>query len=257
MTAKRRAARARAWLRPLVDALRLPLRWLARQEGFALLTAFGVVLALSGFIELAEEMREGEMHQFDEWILRLVRRPDNPALLIGPRWLAEAVTDFTALGGTAVLTTVLLCAIGYLALLNRYGAATLVVVASVGGGLLSVGLKQVFARGRPDIVPHLVTVEGLSFPSGHSMAAAVIYLTLGALLARFAARRRLRIYVIAISLGLTFLIGITRVCLGVHYPTDVLAGWAAGLGWALLCWLVARYLQYRGTVEAPGSSGAR
>jgi len=255
MTASRRhAARARALLRPLLGALRLPLRWLARQEAFVLLTAFGVVLAVSGFIELAEEMREGEMHQFDEWILRLARRTDDPALMIGPRWLAEAVTDFTALGGTAVLTTVLFCAIGYLALLNRYGAAALVVVASAGGGLLSVGLKQVFARGRPDIVPHLVTVEGLSFPSGHSMAAAVIYLTLGALLARFAARRRLRIYVVAISLGLTFLIGITRVCLGVHYPTDVLAGWAAGLGWALLCWLVARYLQYRGTVETPGSA---
>jgi undecaprenyl-diphosphatase len=257
MTARRRADRARALLRPLLHALRLPVRWLARQEAFVLLTAFGAVLAVSGFIELAEEMREGDMHEFDEWILRLVRRTDNPALLIGPRWVAEAVTDFTALGGTSILTTVLLCAVGYLALLNRYGAATLVVVASAGGGLLSIGLKQVFARDRPDIVPHLVTVEGLSFPSGHSMAAAVIYLTLGALLARFAARRRLRIYVIAISLGLTILIGITRVCLGVHYPTDVLAGWAAGLGWALLCWLVARYLQYRGTVEAPGSSGTR
>ena len=81
--------------------------------------------------------------------------------------------------------------------------------------------------GRPDVVPHLVTVVGLSFPSGHSMAVVVIYLTLGALLARFAARRRIRVYVIAISLSLTFRISITRVCLGVHYPTDVLAGWAA------------------------------
>ncbi len=130
-------------------------------------------------------------------------------------------------------------------------------VAAAGGGLLSVALKQVFARTRPDIVPHLVTVEGLSFPSGHSMAAAVIYLTLGALLARFAARRRIRVYVIAVSLGLTLLIGITRVCLGVHYPTDVLAGWAAGLGWALLCWLVARYLQHRGAVESPAASETR
>ena len=130
-------------------------------------------------------------------------------------------------------------------------------VAATGGGLLSVALKQIFARSRPDVVPHLVTVEGLSFPSGHSMAAAVIYLTLGALMARFAARRRIRVYVIAISLGLTGFIGITRVCLGVHYPTDVLAGWAAGLGWALICWIVARYLQYRGAVESPGAAGAR
>ena len=84
----------------------------------------------------------------------------------------------------------------------------------------------------------------------------MIYLTLGALLARFAARRRVRVYVVGVSLLLTFLIGITRVCLGVHYPSDVLAGWSAGLGWALLCWLVARYLQYRGAVEAPGSHKA-
>jgi undecaprenyl-diphosphatase len=257
MTAKRRASGVRGLLRPVVHAGRLPLGWLARQEAAVLLTAFVVIFALFGFLELAEEMREGEMQRFDEWLLRLVRRTDNPALLIGPRWVAEAVTDFTALGGSAVLTTVLLCAVGYLALQHRYGGAALVIVASAGGGLLSVGLKQIFARDRPNIVPHLVTVEGLSFPSGHSMAAAVIYLTLGALLARFAARRRVRVYVIAISLGLTFLIGLTRVCLGVHYPTDVLAGWTVGLAWALVCWLVARYLQYQGAVEAPGASGAR
>jgi undecaprenyl-diphosphatase len=256
LTARRRASSVRSLVRPLHDAARRSLGWLARQEGIVLLTAFVIVLAVYGFIELAEEIHEGEMHLFDEWLLRLVRRTDNPALLIGPRWVAEAVTDFTALGGTAILTTVLLCAIGYLALLHRYGAAAFVLVAATGGGLLSVALKQVFARNRPDVVPHLVTVEGLSFPSGHSMAAAVIYLTLGALMARFAARRRIRVYVMAISLGLTGFIGITRVCLGVHYPTDVLAGWAAGLGWALLCWLVARYLQYRGAVESPGSAGA-
>ena len=257
MTAKRRAATVRSLIQPVRAAARLPLGWLARQEAIVLLTAFAVVLAIYGFIELADEIREGEMRLFDEWVLRAVRRADDPALLIGPRWLAEAVTDFTALGGTAILTTVLVCSVGYLVLLHRYGAAAFVLVAATGGGLLSLALKQLFARIRPDVVPHLVKVEGLSFPSGHSMAAAVIYLTLGALMARFAARRRIRVYVIAISLGLTGFIGITRVCLGVHYPSDVLAGWAAGLGWALVCWIVARYLQYRGAVESPGPPGAR
>jgi undecaprenyl-diphosphatase len=257
MTPKRGAARARVLLRALLDVLRLPLRWLARQEAFVLLTAFGIVVALLGFIELAEEMREGEMRHFDEWLLRLLRRENDLAVPIGPPWLSGAVTDITALGGTAVLLLVILVTIGYLALQHRYGPTALVIIASAGGGLFNVALKQVFARTRPDIVPHLVLVEGHSFPSGHSMAAAVIYLTLGALLARFAARRRVRIYVIGISLALTALIGITRVYLGVHYPSDVLAGWAAGLAWALLCWLAARYLQYRGAVEAPGSSAAR
>jgi undecaprenyl-diphosphatase len=233
------------------------MRWLARQEAVVLLTAFWIVLALYGFAKLAAEMREGDMRHFDEWLLRSLRREHDLAVPTGPLWLSEAVTDITALGGTAVLLAVSLAAIGYLALQHRYGATVLVIVASAGGGLLSGALKQVFARTRPDIVPHLVRVEGHSFPSGHSMAAAVIYLTLGALLARFAARRRIRVYIVGISLLLTVLIGITRVYLGVHYPSDVLAGWALGLAWALLCWLAARYLQYRGAVEAPGSSAPR
>jgi undecaprenyl-diphosphatase len=81
------------------------------------------------------------------------------------------------------------------------------------------------------------------------MLAAVVYLTLGALLARVAERRRVRTYFIAAAFLLTGLVGGSRVYLGVHYPTDVLAGWALGLAWALLCWLIARYLQSRGKVE--------
>lgn len=257
MTAPGPAPRIRIVFRPSFKALRLPLRWLARQEAVVLLAAFGVVLTLFAFIKTAEEMLEGDMRHFDEWLLRLLRREDNPAVPLGPAWLAEAATDITALGGTTVLVFVLLCAIGYLALERRYGAGALLLVASAGGGLLSSALKQVFARDRPDVVPHLVSVGSLSFPSGHSMLAAVIYLTLGALLARFAARRRTRTYCIAVSLLLTFLVGLTRLYLGVHYPSDVLAGWSAGLAWALLCWLVARYLQHRGTVEAPGSQRTR
>jgi undecaprenyl-diphosphatase len=222
-----------------------------------LVTALVMVVALYGFIEVVEEMRQGDMRDFDASVLRLMRSPDDPRVPLGPAWLPEVMTELTALGGTAVILVVLLFAIGYLALEGKYGAAALVIVAAAGGGLLSVGLKQVFARGRPDIVPHLITVHSLSFPSGHSMATAVIYLTLGALLARFSLRRRSRIYVVGLALAVTAIVGITRVYLGVHYPSDVLAGWAAGLGWALLCWLVARYLQYRGTVEVPGRPPAR
>ena len=233
---------------PLHAAFHPPLRWLARQEAVVLLTALVIVVALYGFIEIAEEMRSGDMRHFDESVLRALRHPDNPRVPIGPGWLPEMMTEVTALGGTAVILVVLLFAVGYLALEGRYGAAVLVVVASAGGGFLSVALKQLFGRGRPDVVPHLITVQSLSFPSGHSMATAVIYLTLGALLARFAIRRRSRIYVVGLALTVTFLVGITRIYLGVHFPSDVLAGWAAGLAWALVCWLVARYLQSRGAV---------
>jgi undecaprenyl-diphosphatase len=246
-----------ATLLQYLEALQLPYRWLLRQEAFVLVTAFAIVLALFGFIELTGELREGEMRSFDEWALHLPRRGDDPARLIGPSWLTESVTDITALGSPTVLGVVLLAATGYLVLQHRYDAAALVVIASAGGGALSVGLKQLFGRGRPDVVPRLVQVNSLSFPSGHSMVALVIYLTLGALLARFTTRRRVRVYLIANALSLTFLIGVTRICLGVHYPTDVLAGWSAGLAWALLCWLVARYLQYRGAVEAPVSQKAK
>jgi undecaprenyl-diphosphatase len=128
----------------------------------------------------------------------------------------------------------------------------LVAIAASTGGGLSTLMKVLFARERPDIVPHLSIATSPSFPSGHSMLAAVIYLTLGALLARFARRRRLRAYVLAVALLLTVLVGSSRVYLGVHYPSDVLGGWMAGLGWALLCWLAARYLQSRGAVEPPG-----
>jgi len=259
MTTRSHRARAHALkgVRPLLGAARRPLGWLARQEALVLVTAFFIVLAVYGFIELATEMREGEMRDFDEWFLRLLRRDIDPAIPIGPAWLPPMMMDITALGGVTILALVTLIAAGYLVLMHRYGATALVIVASLGGGLLSEVLKRGFGRARPVVVPHLIVVQSLSFPSGHSMAAAVIYLTLGALLARFAARRRIRIYVLGISFGLTFLVGITRVYLGVHYPTDVLAGWAAGLAWALVCWLVARYLQYRGAVEQPGKPSPR
>jgi undecaprenyl-diphosphatase len=117
--------------------------------------------------------------------------------------------------------------------------------------LLSTLLKDVFDRPRPSVVPHLSYVATSSFPSGHSLMAAVVYLTLGSLLARLVQSARLKLYFLSVAVVLACLVGMSRVYLGVHYPTDVLAGWAAGLAWAVLCWLLARYLQQRGAVEKP------
>ncbi len=114
---------------------------------------------------------------------------------------------------------------------------------------MSTLLKQLFSRPRPDLVPHESFVYTASFPSGHSMMAAVTYLTLGALLARVQPRRQVKAYLLVLAALVTLLVGISRVYLGVHWPTDVLAGWAAGAIWALLSWLVARWLQRRGQVE--------
>jgi undecaprenyl-diphosphatase len=125
----------------------------------------------------------------------------------------------------------------------------LVLAASAGGLIISSLLKHEFERRRPSVVPHLATVYTSSFPSGHSMMASAVYLTLGALLTRIVPERSAKVYFIAVAILVAILVGLSRVYLGVHYPTDVLAGWTAGSVWALVCWQVARYLQQRGTVE--------
>ena len=232
-------------------AVRRAVRWVTGQEAVVLLAALGIMLSLTVFAKTAAEMREGDLQDFDDGVLRMVRSPDDPSVPIGPTWLIQAAIDVTALGGTTVLALFLTIVVGYLALESRYDAVVVVVIATAGGGLLGEALKWWFARARPQIVPHLVNVGSASFPSGHSMLALVTYLTLGALLARFVQRRRTRTYCITVSLLLSLLVGLSRVYLGVHYPTDVLAGWSVGLAWALLCWLVARYLQYRGSVKPP------
>jgi undecaprenyl-diphosphatase len=227
-------------------------RWLVRQEAAMLVAVLGVLVALLVFVRIAETLGEGELANLDEWLLHRLRVPGHPHTPIGPSWLIEAAQDITALGGRTMLLGVTLVAIGYLVLERKYGAMLFVVVATGGGGLLSTAMKHLFGRDRPDVVPHLVAVTSPSFPSGHSMLGAILYLTLGALLARFAARRRTKVYLLTVALFTTFVVGSSRIYLGVHYPTDVLAGWCAGLVWALICWLAARYLQNRGAVEKSG-----
>jgi undecaprenyl-diphosphatase len=118
-----------------------------------------------------------------------------------------------------------------------------VVAASSGGWFINGALKQMFQRPRPDVVPHLREVMTMSFPSGHALISAVVYLTLGTLLMRIAKRRLTKIYCMAMAMFATFLVGASRVYLGVHYPTDVIAGWMIGFSWALLCWIIERSLE--------------
>jgi undecaprenyl-diphosphatase len=217
-----------------------------------LLTLLAVVIALAGswaFVEIADEVGEGETRNVDAWVLRSLRRQAAPAVPLGPRWLTDDMRDLSALGGRAVLLLVTAAVVLYLWLARTYHIMWLVLGAAVGGQLLCAVLKAAFARPRPDIVPHLTPAAFSSFPSGHSMSAAVVYLTIGLLLARLTDRTRLRIYFLTLASFATFLVGISRVYLGVHYPTDVLAGWAAGSVWATCCWLLAGYLQRRGAIE--------
>lgn len=229
--------------------------WLARQELGALLAMLAVAAGLYGFAELAEAVLEGDTRAFDEFLLLSLRNPADPSDPVGPRWLEEAMRDFTALGGTGVLSAVTLAVVGFLSLTRMRHAAATVAVAVVSGLLLSQALKWGFARPRPDLVPHGQVVYTQSFPSGHAMLSAVVYLTLGALLARTQARRRVKLYFLAVAALLTVVVGVSRVYLGVHWPTDVLAGWTVGAGWALLCWLTMLWLQRRGQVEAESAPG--
>ncbi len=217
--------------------------WLRQADLVVLLAGLFVAAGALVFLLVADAVRKGVTQSLDERILLALRQPDNLEHPIGPPWMEEAGRDLTALGGVAFMTLLTAAVAVYLLLCRRWTALALLAAAAGGGLLLSLLLKGVFHRDRPQVVPHLSIVDTTSFPSGHSMNSAIIYLTLGTLLARVTPGRTLKIYFISLALLLTFLVGASRVYAGVHYPTDVLAGWTAGLAWAVFCWLVARSLR--------------
>lgn len=231
------------------------LHWIGGHERATLIGLAVVSGGLWGFVALADEVMEGETATFDEWLLLLLRSPGDLSDPIGPGWFEETARDVTALGGVGVLVFVTLAVVGYLLLKRSRGLALYTSVAVGGGILLSTLLKEFFDRSRPDLVPHETVVYTSSFPSGHSMMSAVVYLTLGAMLARIQPQTRLKAYLLLVAAFITVSVGASRVYLGVHWPTDVLAGWAGGAAWAVACWLILRKLQRRGDVEGAAGEG--
>lgn len=223
--------------------------WLAQRDLVLLTGAFIVVVLMWAFVEVTDEVFEGETQDLDDRILIALREPGDLADPIGPPSLEEMARDFTAVGGVVVLTTITLSVLGFLLIQGKRRAALFLAAATGGALLLSLVMKNSFDRPRPEVVPHLSHIMTSSFPSGHSMLSAAIYLTLGAMLARMSERKRVKVYFVSIAMLLTMLVGISRVFMGVHYPTDVLAGWSIGLAWALTWWLAARRLQRAGRVE--------
>jgi undecaprenyl-diphosphatase len=251
---KGRAAVRRVWGAARATDFSAWREWLAgRMPEISLLVC---LLLMAGgvwlFLALADEMREGELERIDTRLLMLLRSGGDPADPIGPAWVEEAMRDLTALGSIVVLAIITLAATVHLVLAGKRHAALLLVVAVGGGVLLGFGAKAGFERPRPDLVAHGAEVFTSSFPSGHSMMAAVAYLTMGTLLARVQPNRRLKIWLIGLAVLISLAVGISRVYLGVHWPSDVLAGWALGASWATLCWAVALWLQRRGRIERPG-----
>ena len=227
------------------------LRRLALSEIGAVIAMGIAALGAFAFMAIADEALEGDTHAFDESILKALREPGEASNPIGPAWLADMMADLTALGGIAVLTLLVVGVVFYLLSVGKRGTALLVGGAVGSGAILSALLKLGFDRPRPDLIAHLSHAYSSSFPSGHAMLSAVTYLTLGVLLARAHEGRRTKIIVMTYGVTLTVLIGLSRIYLGVHWPTDVMAGWALGAAWAAVWWLIAWQLQRRGKIEQP------
>lgn len=210
-----------------------------------LLASLGIVAGMFlAFAKLAGEVTEGDTSAFDTAVVMAFRTPDNPDNLIGPVWLQEMGRDVTALGSFIFLGFVFVAVVIYLLLIRKRAAAALMAASVIGGTIISTLLKIGFDRPRPDLAS-TARVFTASFPSGHATLSAVTFLTIGALLSRSGTDSRVKFYFMAVSVFLTIAVGVSRVYLGLHYPTDVLAGWTVGSAWAMLCWIVAMWLQRR------------
>jgi undecaprenyl-diphosphatase len=214
----------------------------------ALLLAVAAILLAFGL--LADEVVEGDTLSFDRAVLMWFRTPQNVAVPIGPLWLQEAVRDVTSLGSFSILGIMTVVAVLQFLLSGDRRLAVYVGGAVVGGTIVSTVLKDIFDRPRPDIpgAPHVFTA---SFPSGHATLSAVVFLTLAAVLAAATLERRLKVFYLTIGIFLTLIVGVSRIYEGVHYPTDVLAGWMIGSSWAILCWVGAQYALHRRSRTVP------
>jgi undecaprenyl-diphosphatase len=204
------------------------------------------IALLWGVFELAGAFAANSGKDLDRQLVLLLRDPDDPERMIGPPALEEAMRDFTALGGYAVLIMTAAC----FAVFARFelGRCTFHFfwLTVCGGYLFSLAMKQVIQRDRPSIVPHLSHVSGsTSFPSAHAMMSVIVFLTIGHLLIPLAANKHLRHLMLILPLWLATLVGISRVCMGVHYPTDVLGGWFGGLAWSWMAFLIRGHLMTR------------
>jgi undecaprenyl-diphosphatase len=223
----------------------------ADAEPWLLACMLAVAALLLVFGLIANQVMAGSTLGFDHAVILAFRTAGNPSDPIGPPWMQEAARDITALGSFSALGMLVLVVVVYLFFARKHAAAWLVLTAVLGGVALNTLLKVGFGRPRPDFIAPAARVFTASFPSGHAAISAVTYLTLAALLARTTDSRRLRIYFVATGMTLTLMVGVSRIYLGVHYPTDVLAGWCIGSAWALGCWAIMTRLQRTGQVEPP------
>jgi len=215
----------------------------ARTEVAALGALFIIALGVVVFMELADDMAETDGMAFDQAILIWLQPvPGQPR---GPWWLQEAAADLTSLGGISVLTLFALIVFVFLLIQRKWLSATLLTVGLTGGVALSEGLKALFERERPPLAYQAVETLNASFPSGHALLSTVFYLSLGVMLTRAFPRRRLKAFIVGAAILIAVLIGLTRIYLGAHWASDVMAGWSAGAAWAMILWLFAYAVERR------------
>lgn len=219
------------------------------QEKFIGRAFVAIALGTAGFLALATGVRGGCSDAIDERGLLLFRTAGNPSDPIGPLWVEEAVRDVTALGGLTVIALALFVLWLVDMLRHRYRAANYHLFAVLLGVGLMFWLKALFERPRPDLVPHHAPILTHSFPSGHAATAALAHLTIGILIARGCATRRFRILTLSLAVLISLAVGTSRIYLGVHWPTDVAAGWIAGAAWAWLVAIGESALVSRGRIE--------
>ena len=226
---------------------------LARAE-FAVLAALMVAaIGVMTFAEVADDMTEADGQAFDQWVLAAMRPyADDPGRPWGPWWLKEAAADITSLGGISVLGLFALIVILFLLSQRKWLSSVLLAAGLAGGVALSEGLKAVFERERPPLAARAVETINASFPSGHALLSTVFYLSVAVMLTRAFPRRRFKVFVLGVGVVLAVLVGLTRVYLGAHWASDVLAGWAVGAAWAMVLWLIAHAAaRFQKTHHAP------
>jgi undecaprenyl-diphosphatase len=223
----------------------------ARTEIAAIAALFVVAMGTFVFVKLANDIAGPGGRAFDQAVLLAVR-PGGAADGWGPPWLETAAMDLTSLGGIAVLGLFGLIVVLFLILQRKPLSALLLVLGLAGGVGLSEGLKAMFGRDRPPEAWRAVEAVNASFPSGHALLAAVLYLSMGVILARAVPQRHLKVWVLGVAVLLTVIVGLTRVYLAAHWASDVLAGWSVGAAWAMTLWLAAYVMQHRRAASAPG-----
>ena len=159
-------------------------------------------VATDSFLSVAGEVREQETGSIDRRVLLALRVPGHPGTPIGPHWLVDVARDLTSLGSISVLTLIVLIVTGLVLSLRQRREALVLLVAAGGGLALTGGLKDLFGRARPEAIYRAIEVTRSSFPSGHAMLSATVFLTLGALCAGYVRQSLVKTYIMSVAMTL-------------------------------------------------------